>query len=94
MMHDPIRGDLPHHQMYTPDVSVEEDFLGVPNRRGSRNIIGKAFVPRPMSVMSPTERTVVGDGPPLGPVSRRDSRLMSAASDAPSVSVLFCFIRG
>jgi hypothetical protein len=85
-MHDPIRGDIPHRQTYVSDVGVEEDLLGSPGR----NAFGRVFVSRPMSVMSPTERTVVGDGPPPGPVSRRGSRLVSPAeSHVPPVSVFF-----
>ena len=82
-MHDPIRGDVPHHQLYTPGVDVEEDLLGVPSFHGGRNGVGRVMVSRPRSVLSPTERTVVGDGHPPGP----GSRLVSPELDAPPVSV-------
>ena len=90
-MHDPIRGDIPHHRMYTADVGVDEDLLGVPNFRGDRNsAVGRVLVSRPRSVMTPTERTTIGDWhPPSGPESRRGSRLMSPTSDVPPVSCLF-----
>jgi len=87
-MHDPIRGDVPHHRMYMPDVGADEDLLGVPNLRGDRNsAVGRVVVSRPRSVVTPTERTMVGDWrPPSGPGSGRGSRLMSPTSDVPPVS--------
>jgi len=94
-MHDPIRGDIPHHRMYTTDVGADEDLLGVPNLRGDRNsAVGRVLVSRPRSVVSPTERTMIGDWhPPSGPGSGRGSRLMSPTSEVPPVSGFPLFIR-
>ena len=95
IMHDPIRGDIPHHRMYTADVGVEEDLLGVPNLQGNRNsVVGRVPVSRPRSVISPTERTMIGEWhPPGGLESGRGSRLMSPTSDVPPVSGFLLFVR-
>ena len=70
IMHDPIRGDLPYHQMHLFDTGVEEDLPDAQNRQGSRNAVGRALVSRQRSVMSTTERAVIRDGHLPGPGSR------------------------
>ena len=79
--YDPIRGDIPHHQMYMLDVGVEEDVEEVPNRPGGRNGAKRHSAHRPRSMMSRREGAAVGPG------SRRGSRMMTDESDEIPVGV-------
>ena len=81
--YDPIRGDIPQHQMYMLDMGVEEDVQEVPNRPGGRNGVKRHSAHRPRSMKSRREGTVVG------PVSRRGSRMMTDESDEIPVGILF-----
>ena len=74
LTNDPIRGDS-RAQAYFPDTdgNGEGDPVGLPSRLGSRNTTGRAGVPRPRSLFSPADGTLVGNGPG----SRRPSRMMS-----------------
>lgn len=58
--HDPIRGDIPQHEIYMLGVGVEEDARGVPDRPGGRNSVGRHSVRRQRSTVSRGEGTVVG----------------------------------
>jgi len=91
IVHDPIRGDIPHRHVHTSDVGVEEDVPDIMGRQWSRNGVGRVHVSRPRSVMSPTERTVVADEHMSGPGSTRGSRLVSPGFETPPVRI---FIRG
>ena len=81
--YDPIRGDIPQHQMFMLDVDVDEDVRGVPKRPGGRNGVGRLSAYRPRSMMSRGEGTMAGPG------SRRGSRMMIDAPDVIPVSILF-----
>lgn len=83
--YDPIRGDIPQHQMYMLDVGVEEDTRGVPKRPGGKKGVGRLSAYRPRSMMSRGEGTVVGPG------SRRGSRMMVDELDVIPVSILFFY---
>jgi len=91
--HDPIRGDIGHH-VYSPGPGGEGEPVGVPIRRGSGGTVGRVSVsvpPRPRSVFSPVDGTVVENGLPSGPGSMRGSRFISTEEDVPPVSILFFF---
>ena len=83
--YDQIRGDG-RIQAYLPDTngSGEGDPTSLSSRLGSRNTVGRVSVPRPRSAFSPTDGTLVGNGPG----SRRASRLMSGQDWLPDVPIV------
>ena len=74
--YDPIRGESTFQATYLPDSNGYNgggDHAGVPNRNSSR----VAGAPRPRSGASPTDGTMVENGPRVWSASRGASRLMS-----------------
>ena len=82
LTNDPIRGDS--RVQGDVDGNGEGDPVGVSGRLGNRNTAGRAGVPRPRSVFSPADGTLVGNGPG----SRRASRLMSGLDWLQDVPVI------